>query len=65
VHLSATIDENGMDRNRFAGWSVSTLHESEGPTVLAMYDGRTALEEVIAATNKHRLVIEIKPRPDA
>jgi hypothetical protein len=65
VHLSATIDENGMDWDRFAGWSVSTLHDIEGPTFLAMHGGRTALEEVIAAANKHRLVIEVRPRPDA
>jgi hypothetical protein len=65
VHLSATIDENGMDWDRFAGWSVAKLHDIEGSTFLAMYGGRTALEEVIAAANKHRLVIDIKPRPDA
>jgi hypothetical protein len=65
VHLSATIDENGMDWDRFAGWFVPTLHDIEGPTYLAMWGGRTALEAVVAAANKHRLVIDIKPRPDA
>jgi hypothetical protein len=65
VHLSAAIDENGMDWDRFAGWSVSTLHDIEGPTFFAMYGGRTALEDVMAAANKHRVVLNVKPRPDA
>jgi hypothetical protein len=65
VHLSAAFDENGMDWDRFAGWSVDDLHAVEGPPVLAMYGGRSALGEVIAAANKHSLVINRKPLPDA
>jgi hypothetical protein len=62
VHLSATIDENGMDWDRFAGWSDSMLHDVEGPAVLAMWAGRTALREVVTAANTHRVVIDRKPR---
>jgi hypothetical protein len=65
VHLSATIDENGMDGDRFAGWFASTLHDVEGPAVLAMWAGRIALQEVMAAANKHKVVIDVKPRPPA
>jgi hypothetical protein len=64
VHLSATIDENGMDWDRFAGWSVSTLHDIEGPSALAMYGGRRALEDVMAAANEHRIVLDLMPRPE-
>jgi hypothetical protein len=53
-----------MDWDRFAGWSAETLYSIERPTFLAMYGGRTALEQVIAAANKHRVVIETKPRLD-
>jgi len=61
VHLSARIDENGMDWERFAGWTNSTLHDVAGPAVIAMSIGRTALREVLTAANSYRVVIDRKP----
>jgi hypothetical protein len=63
VHLSAKLDESGIDWDRFAPWSAGTLFDIEGPAVLAMWGGRVALKAVMDAANRHPLVLETKTGP--
>lgn len=60
VHLSAALDEDGMDWLRGDPIDEGELVVILGPTALAMYGGGRAFDEVMRVANKHPLELPLR-----
>lgn len=57
MHLSATLNMDGMTWARPADWPAETLHDVEGPSYLALWWGGRSMDSLLRAANQHRLVL--------
>lgn len=60
VHLSATLDENGMDWSRGGSWDASDLTLLEANAYLSMWAGGNAFDRSIEESGQHGLILEKK-----
>jgi hypothetical protein len=60
MHLSASIDENGMSWTRPAQLDEGVMVDVVGTSSLALWYGERAMDSLLKAANEHRLVLADK-----